>query len=64
MSDLQYLQEQLAYAEEQFLIADDMYTKITWDNRITQIEGAIADLSAQFTLKSHSITLTFVNFTQ
>ena len=46
MTDLQYLQEQLAYAEEQFLIADDMYTKITWENRMSQIEGAIEDLNA------------------
>ena len=43
MSNIEYLRQQLEYAEEQLMIADDMYTKITWGNRCDALEAALAD---------------------
>ena len=46
MSDIDYLRQQLEYAEEQLMIADDMYSKITWGNRCDVLEAAILDEEA------------------
>ena len=43
MSNIDYLRQQLEYAEEQLMIADDMYSKITWGNRCDVLEAALAD---------------------
>jgi hypothetical protein len=43
MSNIDYLRQQLEYAEEQLMIADDMYSKITWGNRCDALEAALAD---------------------
>ena len=44
MTNIDYLKQQLEYAEEQLMIADDMYSKLTWGNRCDALEAAIADL--------------------
>jgi len=44
MSDIDYLRQQLEYAEEQLMIADDMSSKLTWSNRCDALEAALADL--------------------
>jgi len=46
MTNTDYLKQQLEYAEEQLMIADDMYSKLTWGNRCDALEAAIADLEA------------------
>jgi hypothetical protein len=43
MSNIDYLRQQLEYAEEQLMIADDMYSKLTWGNRCDALEAALAD---------------------
>ena len=43
MSDIDYLRQQLEYAEEQLMLADDMYTKLTWSNRCDALEAALVD---------------------
>jgi len=44
MSNIDYLRQQLEYAEEQLMIADDMSSKLTWGNRCDALEAALADL--------------------
>ena len=46
MTNIEYLKQQLEYAEEQLMLADDMYSKLTWGNRCDALEAAIADLEA------------------
>ena len=46
MTNNDYIKQQLEYAEEQLMLADDMYTKVTWGNRCDALEAAIADLEA------------------
>lgn len=46
MSNIEYLRQQLEYAEEQLMIADDMYSKLTWGNRCDALEAALADAEA------------------
>ena len=46
MSDIDYLRQQLKYAEEQLMIADDMYSKIIWWSRCDVLEAAILDEEA------------------
>ena len=46
MSDTDYLRQQLEYAEEQLMIADDMTSKLTWGNRCDALEAALTDLDA------------------
>jgi hypothetical protein len=46
MSNIEYLRQQLEYAEEQLMIADDIYTKVTWGNRCDTLEAALADAEA------------------
>ncbi len=46
MTNIEYLRQQLEYAEEQLMIADDTYTKFTWGNRCDALEAAIADAEA------------------
>jgi hypothetical protein len=41
-----YVLTQLAYAEEQLLLADDMSSKVTWGNRCDALEAALADMEA------------------
>jgi hypothetical protein len=43
MSDIDYLRQQLEYAEEQLMIADDMSSKLTWGNRCDALESALLD---------------------
>ena len=44
--DLTYLRNQLEYAEEQLMLADDMSSKLTWGNRCDALEAALADMEA------------------
>ena len=44
MTDITYLKQQLEYAEEQLMLADDMSSQLTWGNRCDALEAAIADL--------------------
>ena len=46
MTNTDYLKQQLEYAEEQLMLADDMNSKVTWGNRCDALEAAIADLEA------------------
>ena len=46
MTNTEYLKQQLKYAEEQLMIADDMYTKLTWGNRCDALEAALLDAEA------------------
>ena len=46
MTNTDYLKQQLEYAEEQLMLADDMSSQITWGNRCDALEAAIADLEA------------------
>jgi hypothetical protein len=46
MSEIEYLRQQLEYAEEQLMIADDMYSKVTWGNRCDALEAALEDAEA------------------
>jgi hypothetical protein len=46
MTDITYLKQQLEYAEEQLMIADDMYSKLTWGNRCDALEAALLDAEA------------------
>ena len=41
-----YVLTQLAYAEEQLMLADDMSSKLTWGNRCDALEAALADMEA------------------
>ena len=43
MDNLQYIHEQLCYAEEQLDLADDMDSRITWGNRVDALEAAYMD---------------------
>jgi hypothetical protein len=43
MSNLEYIHEQLCYAEEQLDLADDMDSRITWGNRVDALEAAYMD---------------------
>ena len=40
-----YLRQQLEYAEEQLMIADDITSKLMWGNRCDALEAAMRDLS-------------------
>ena len=42
-----YIMEQMQYAEEQLMIADDMNSKLTWGNRLDALETALYDLNAE-----------------
>ena len=46
MTDIEYIKQQLAYAEEQLGLADDMSSRITWGNRCDALEAALRDLEA------------------
>jgi hypothetical protein len=46
MTNIDYLKQQLEYAEEQLMIADDMYSKLTWGNRCDTLEAALLDAEA------------------
>ena len=43
MTDLQYIHEQLCYAEEQLDLADDLYSRTVWGNRCDALEAAYMD---------------------
>ena len=38
MTDIDYIKQQLAYAEEQLMLADDMSSQVTWGNRCDALE--------------------------
>ena len=46
MTNTDYLKQQLEYAEEQLMLADDMYSKVTWGNRCDALEAALLDAEA------------------
>jgi len=46
LTDITYLKQQLEYAEKQLMIADDMYSKLTWGNRCDALEAALLDAEA------------------
>jgi hypothetical protein len=46
MTNIDYLKQQLEYAEEQLMLADDMYSKLTWGNRCDALEAALLDAEA------------------
>ena len=43
MDNLQSIHEQLCYAEEQLMIADDLYSRTVWGNRCDALEAAYMD---------------------
>ena len=43
MTNLQYISQQLDYAEEQLALADSMSDRITWGNRCDALEAAYMD---------------------
>ena len=51
MSDIDYLRQQLEYAEEQLMIADDMTSKLTWGNRCDALEAAWQDEASKHVSK-------------
>ena len=42
-----YILDQMQYAEEQLMIADDMNSKLVWGNRLDVLESALYDLDAE-----------------
>ena len=44
MTDIDYIKQQLAYAEEQLMLADSMSSQVTWGNRCDALEAALRDL--------------------
>ena len=46
MTDIDYIKQQLAYAEEQLMLADSMSSQVTWGNRCDALEAALLDLEA------------------
>jgi hypothetical protein len=46
LTDTTYLKQQLEYAKEQLMIADDMYSKLTWGNRCDALEAALSHKDA------------------
>jgi len=45
MTTKQQLQQQLAHAQEQLMIADSMEAQVRWGIRCDQLEAGIEDLS-------------------
>lgn len=45
MTDLEYITQQLEYAEEQLALADSMSDRLTWGNRCDALEAALYDLN-------------------
>ena len=43
MTTLQYIHEQLCYAEEQLDLADDLHSRTMWGNRCDALEAAYMD---------------------
>ena len=43
---IDYIKQQLAYAEEQLMLADSMSSQVTWGNRCDALEAALRDLEA------------------
>lgn len=46
-----YVLTQLAYAEEQLMLADDMSSKLTWGNRVDALEAAYMDEASKHVSK-------------
>jgi len=46
LTDIDYIKQQLAYAEEQLMLADSMSSQVTWGNRCDALEAALLDLEA------------------
>lgn len=51
MDNLQYIHEQLCYAEDQRDQATDMDAMITWDNRISVLQSAYMDEASKHVSK-------------
>lgn len=51
MSNLNYIHEQLCYAEEQLDLADDLYSRTVWGNRIDALEAAYMDEASKYVSK-------------
>ena len=43
MTNLEYISQQLDYAEEQLALADSMSDRLTWGNRCDALEAAYMD---------------------
>ncbi len=43
MTNLEYISQQLDYAEEQLSLADSMSDRLTWGNRCDALEAAYMD---------------------
>ena len=43
MTNLEYISQQLDYAEEQLALADSMVDRLTWGNRCDALEAAWQD---------------------
>lgn len=39
-----YIKKNIEYAQEQLMIADDMYTRTVWGNRLDALEDALNQL--------------------
>ena len=51
MDNLQYIHEQLCYAEEQLDLADDLYSRTVWGNRCDALEAAYMDEASKHVSK-------------
>ena len=47
MTNLEYISQQLDYAEEQLALADSMSDRLTWGNRCDALEAALMDMEAE-----------------
>ena len=46
-NSLQYIKQNIEYAQEQLMIADDLYTRTVWGNRLDVLENALNQLNME-----------------
>ena len=51
MTNLEYISQQLDYAEEQLALADNMSDRLTWGNRCDALEAAWQDEASKHVSK-------------
>lgn len=51
MNNLEYIHEQLCYAEEQLMIADDLASRTMWGDRCDALEAAYMDEASKHVSK-------------
>ena len=48
MTNLEYISQQLDYAEEQLMLAESMADRVTWGNRVDVLEAAYMDEAGKY----------------